>query len=483
MPALKRNRTARRPHLRFKQQAAALSPAATACARSQHKIRDLSLVELAYIKPHPRNARTHSKKQVRQIAASIQAVGFAAPVLLDEDGVLLAGHGRLEAAKLLRLKAIPAIVVDGLSNARKRALLLADNRIAQSAGWDRERLANELIILPDLLIEDGLDITLTGFEPAEIDALLADFADEAADPADTIDPTHFAGPAVSRSGDFWQLGKHRLLCGDARDISHLTRLMGREHAHMAFLDPPYNVRVRDIGGRGQVKHQEFAMASGEMSQSAFTGFLTHTLGTASQASIDGAVHFVCMDWRHIGELVAAGTKVYGAMLNLVTWVKSNAGQGSFYRSQHELIGVFRVGNAPHLNTIELGRHGRSRSNVWKYAGANTFRAGRMDDLRAHPTVKPVALVADAIKDCTQRNQLVLDTFSGSGTTLLAAERVGRQARALEIDPRYVDVAIRRWQAFTGKDAVHIDTGLTFEEAAGAKRNAAPARSIRRNGRP
>jgi 16S rRNA G966 N2-methylase RsmD len=258
--------------------------------------------------------------------------------------------------------------------------------------------------------------------------------------------------------------------------------MGRERAHMAFLDPPYNVRVRDIVGRGQVKHQEFAMASGEMSQPGFTSFLSETLTLAAHASTDGAVHFVCMDWRHIGELVAAGGAVYGAMLNLIAWVKSNAGQGSFYRSQHELIGVFRVGNSPHLNTIDLGRHGRSRSNVWKYAGANTFRAGRMDDLRAHPTVKPIALVADAIKDCTQRNQLVLDLFSGSGTTLLAAERVGRQARAMEIDPRYVDVAIRRWQTFTGRDAVHIDSALTFEEMASSREDSCPPRSQRRSHR-
>jgi 16S rRNA G966 N2-methylase RsmD len=437
------------------------------------------MVALDHIKPHAHNSRTHSKKQIRQIADSIRAVGFTSPVLIDENGVLLAGHGRLEAARLLGLKTIPAILIEGLSEARKRALLLADNRIAQSAGWDRERLASELISLPDLLIDDGLDITLTGFEPAEIDALLADFEDDVADPADTINPTHYAGPAVSQPSDFWQLGKHRLLCGDARETSQLNRLMGRERAHMAFLDPPYNVRVRDIGSRGQVKHQEFVMASGEMSQEAFTAFLTDVLSLAAHASADGAVHFVCMDWRHVGDLVTAGGEAYDAMLNLIVWAKSNAGQGSFYRSQHELIGVFRVGNSPHLNTIELGRHGRSRSNVWKYAGANTFRAGRMDDLRAHPTVKPVALVADAIKDVTQRNHLVLDTFSGSGTTLLAAERVGRQARALEIDPRYVDVAIRRWQAFTGRDAVHIDSGLTFEEVTSDRRDPVPARSNRR----
>ncbi len=431
------------------------------------------------IKSNPRNTRTHSKKQIRQIAASIRELGFAAPVLIDEHNILIAGHGRLEAARSLGMAAIPAIVIEGLSDAKKRALMLADNRIAQSAGWDRERLASELISLPDLLVADNLDITVTGFEPAEIDALLADFEDDATDPADEINPGQLTGPAVSRPDDLWQLGKHRLLCGDARDSSHLDRLMGRERAHMAFLDPPYNVAVSSIVGRGRVKHREFAMASGEMSQEAFTTFLTQTLALAARVSVDGAVHYVCMDWRHIGELVVAGRAVYDSMLNLVTWVKSNAGQGSFYRSQHELIGVFRVGRSPHLNTVELGRHGRSRSNVWKYAGANTFRSGRMDDLRAHPTVKPVSMVADAIKDCTHRNHIVLDTFCGSGTTLLAAERVGRHACGLEIDPRYIDVAIRRWQAFTGKDAVHIETGLIFEELAGGRRDPAPARSIQR----
>jgi DNA modification methylase len=432
---------------------------------SSTRIFPVSAVALDQIKPNPRNTRTHSKKQIRQIADSIQAVGFAAPVLIDEGGVLLAGHGRLEAAKVLGLKEIPAVVVEGLNEARKRVLVLADNRIAQSAGWDRERLADELISLPELLAADGLDISVTGFEPAEIDALLADFGDDIPDPVDDIDPALLSGPPVTRQGDLWQLGKHRLLCGDAREAQHLARLMSGERAHMAFLDPPYNVRVRGVVGRGQIKHQEFAMASGEMALPVFTSFLTQTLTLAAGASVDGAVHFVCMDWRHIGELVQAGRTAYGAMLNLIAWVKSNAGQGSFYRSQHELIGVFRVGESPHLNTIELGRHGRSRSNVWKYAGVNTFRAGRMDDLRAHPTVKPVALVADAIKDCTQRGGIVLDTFSGAGTTLLAAERVGRHARTLEIDPRFVDVAIRRWQAVTGRDAVHSDTGLTFEESA------------------
>jgi DNA modification methylase len=227
---------------------------------------------------------------------------------------------------------------------------------------------------------------------------------------------------VSRPEDLWQLDNHRLLCGDARNPDHLNLLMCREPAAMAFLDPPYNVRIRGVVGRGRAKHDEFAMASGEMTSSEFTAFLTQTLGNAAKVSCDGAVHFVCMDWRHVGELIEVGREVYGEMLNLIVWVKNNAGQGSFYRSQYEVIGVFRVGAARHLNNVQLGRHGRSRSNVWHYAGVNTFRAGRMDELAAHPTVKPVAMVADALKDCTGRGDIVPDTFAGSGTTILSAER-------------------------------------------------------------
>jgi DNA modification methylase len=421
------------------------------------------MVAADQIKPNPHNARTHSKKQIRQIAHSVRAFGFTSPVLIDECNVLIAGHGRLEAARSLGMVSVPAIVIAGLTNAKKRTLMLADNRIPQSAGWNREQLAIELAALPELLLEESLDIELTGFEPAEIDALHADFGDAAIDPADEIHDDCLGGPAVTQASDLWRLGKHRLLCGDARNPDDLTRLLGGERAHMEFFDPPYNVEVRKIVGRGRVKHREFAMASGEMTPDEFIEFLKTTLGAAANVSVDGAVHFVCIDWRHIEELIAAGHSVFGAMLNLIAWVKTNAGQGSFYRSQHELIGVFRVGAAPHLNTIELGRHGRNRTNVWTYAGTNTFGKGRLDDLRAHPTVKPVAMIADAIKDCSRRNEIVLDTFCGSGATLLAAERVGRRGYGLEIAPRFVDVAVRRWQMDTARDAVHAVSGLTFEE--------------------
>jgi DNA modification methylase len=385
-------------------------------------------------------------------------------LIVSEASELIAGHGRWQAAKLLGLSTVPVIIVPGLSPAKRRALAIADNKITENAGWDRERLAVEIPELTGLLSAEGLDVSILGFEPVEIDQLQTDFEPDSSYPQDVVDAAWFEMPPVSRLGDLWTLGNHRLLCGDARRSDHISKLMMSCRADMAFLDPPYNLRIGGVVGRGKTKHSEFAMASGEMSATDFMRFLNAILDAAASVSRDGAVHFVCMDWRHITELMAAAKPIYGDAINLAVWVKSNAGQGSFYRSQHELIGVFRVGDSPHLNNIELGRHGRSRSNVWHYAGVNAFRAGRMDELRSHPTTKPTALVADCIKDCTRRGDIVLDTFSGSGTTIMATERVGRHARALEIEPRFVDIAIRRWHAFSRRDAIH-ESGLSFEEIA------------------
>jgi DNA modification methylase len=362
----------------------------------------------------------------------------------------------------------------GLSDAEKRALAIADNKIATNAGWDRSLLAAELGELASLLPEFNLDLEITGFEPAEIDGLMADFGDSERDPGD--EPCELAGQPVSRKGDIWQCGGHRLLCGDACNPSHLTTLMGRDRATMVFADPPYNVRIATTLGRGKIKHREFARASGEMSWSEFKGFLEQWLRLAAKSSEDGSIHFICMDWRHLSEMHSAGEEVFGPLQNLVVWNKTNAGQGSFYRSQHELIFVYKNGDAAHLNNIELGRHGRNRSNVWTYAGVNTFRSGRLDDLSVHPTVKPVALVADAIKDSSRRGDIVLDPFMGSGTTLLAAERVGRRAYGVEIDPLYVDAAIRRWQDFTKLDAILVATGQTFNEVAALRASAKSRRA-------
>jgi DNA modification methylase len=414
------------------------------------------------LRPSKRNARTHSKKQIQQIAASIRQFGWTSPIVVDEYGNIIAGHGRFAASADLRLKRLPTIVVSGLSDAEKRALALADNKIGDNAGIDRNLLAAELGELAALLPSINLDISITGFEPAEIDLLMGDLVDPEHDAADDLSPIVEDQP-ITRRSDLWLLGIHRLYCGDARDDKDLRELMAKDRAAMIFTDPPYNVKIGSVQGRGKIKHREFAHASGEMSRVQFTEFLTTTLSHATKYSINGSLHFVCMDWRHIGELLDAGRLIYSDVKNICVWVKTNAGQGSFYRSQHEMVVVFKNGDAGHQNNVELGRHGRHRSNVWTYAGANTFRTGRLDDLSIHPTVKPIALVADAMRDCTRRDDVVLDLFMGSGTTILAAEKIGRRAYGLEIDPAYVDAAIRRWQTFTGRDATLKAGGKTFDE--------------------
>lgn len=397
----------------------------------------------ASLTPDPRNARTHSKRQVDQIASSIREFGFTNPILIDPDGVLIAGHGRLLAAKAMNLAEVPTIELAGLSDPQKRALRLADNKIALSAGWDLDILKVELAELSSLDID--LDLTVTGFSTGELDVLLNDNED----PDDDQIPAVPAEPRT-KLGDIWVLGDHRIGCGDSRDADFLQEIVGKGvRIDAAFLDPPYNVR---INGHANAKgrHREFAMASGEMSEEAFRTFLADTLGAAAKVSRSGAVHFVCMDWRHMDDVSVVGRSVYGELLNLCVWNKSNAGMGSLYRSKHELVFIYRVGSEPHFNAVELGRHGRNRTNVWDYASVNSLAGSRREDLALHPTVKPTALVADAIQDVTRRGELVLDTFLGSGTTLIAAERCGRKFRGIDIDPAYVDVAIERWVTMTGK---------------------------------
>jgi DNA modification methylase len=392
--------------------------------------------------PDPRNARTHPKRQIEQLRASIEAFGFTNPILADPDGRIIAGHGRLQAARAMGLDEVPTIILSGLSEAQKRALRIADNKIALNAGWDLEILQKELGELASIDVD--IDPALTGFSTGEIDVILSG----AADPDDEVIPPV---PETSRTrpGDIWILGEHRVGCGDGRNAVYLQRVIGEgARADAAFLDPPYNVR---IGGHAVAagSHREFTMASGEMGEAEFRTFLADTLGAAARLSRDGAVHFVCMDWRHMDSVSAVGASVYGERLNLCIWNKSNAGMGSLYRSKHELIFVYRVGTAPHLNMVELGKHGRNRTNVWDYASVNSMRGSRREDLNLHPTVKPTGLVADALQDVTRHGDLVLDIFLGSGTTLLAAERIGRRFRGLDIDPAYVDVAIERWSARTG----------------------------------
>lgn len=417
------------------------------------------------LKPYAGNARTHSAKQITQIAASIRQFGFTNPVLVDGASGIVAGHGRVAAARQLGMTEVPVIELAHLSEAERRAYVIADNRLAELAGWDRDILAIELQALSEMDLD--FDLEITGYETAELDLLLDGPAADQTDPDDDIAGMK-TGPAVTRPGDIWLLGKHRLICGDARHPDTFTALMESDRAKAVFTDPPYNVKIGGhVCGSGAIQHREFAMASGEMDVAGFTAFLGSTLGAMADVSVDGAIHFVCMDWRHMGELRSAGDKVYSELKNLVVWKKSNGGMGTFYRSQHELVFVYKVGTAPHTNTFGLGDTGRYRTNVWDYPGVNSFGANQKD-LALHPTVKPVALVADAIKDVTKRGEIVLDGFGGSGTTLIAAERTGRVARLVELDPLYCDVICRRYEARTGRPAQLCGTEQIFSDVAIAR---------------
>ncbi|MDQ8699205.1 DNA methyltransferase [Hyphomicrobium sp. LHD-15] len=424
------------------------------------------------LKAADRNARTHSVKQIGQIAESIRSFGFVNPVLVDQAGRIVAGHGRVEAARKLGIATVPVLCLTHLSDAELRAYALADNRLAELSGWDKETLSVELAELAT--INCNFDMSVTGFDHAEID-LVIQTREKTCDPQDEVPEVPAADEIVSRIGDLWVLGQHRVICGDARDVAVVRRLMGRDRARMVFTDPPYNVPIDGhVSGLGRERHRDFACASGEMSAGEFTKFLETVLGNLASLSGNGSLHYVCMDWRHLSEMTNAGASVYTELKNMCVWNKTNGGMGSFYRSKHELVFVYKHGKASHTNNVELGRFGRYRSNVWEYAGVNTWRKGRDKDLKDHPTVKPVLLVADAIQDASNRGDLVLDGFGGSGTTLIAAERVGRRARLVELEPKYVDVTIRRWEKSTGQKAVHAETGLLF----GAKVNGARRRSQR-----
>jgi DNA modification methylase len=424
------------------------------------------------LKMNPRNARTHSDKQVAQIVASIVEHGPTNPILADPDRTILAGHGRWPALKKLGYETVPVITLHGLSEKQKRALMLADNKIALNAGWDEERLRIELA---ELSVDLDFDIGVTGFGTAEIDLILGEPVAKT-DPADAQIEPDDVKVVVSQPGDLWQLARHRLYCGDALVPESYRTVLGSEQAQMVLTDAPYNLKIRgNVSGLGAVQHDEFKMASGELSEAQFVTFLRTFLSRIAEVAVDGAIVEVFMDWRHMREILLAAEAVLGKPINLCVWNKTNGGMGSLFRSKHELIFVFKKGTAPHINNVELGKHGRWRTNVWDYAGANTFRRGRDQDLEDHPTVKPTAMIADAILDCSKRGGIILDPFGGSGTVILAAERTGRQARAIELDPKFVDVAIKRWQRLGKGDAMLIETGETFAEVAARRRQDGPVR--------
>ncbi|WP_369722553.1 site-specific DNA-methyltransferase [Bradyrhizobium sp. LLZ17] len=410
-------------------------------------------VRIDELKPLGQQTRRHAKGQIGKLAASLQEFGFVLPIVVDAKRRVVSGWALVAAARQLGLDEVPVVTLHDLNEVQLRMLRLALNRLSEDATWDMPGLRVELTEL--LALEPKVELQLTGFSIGQIDLLLSD-----ADDLEDALPPRDRGPAVSKPGDLWLLDQHRLICADARQAESYARLMQGEHARMMFADPPYNVAIDgNASGKGRTKHPDFAMASGEMSLAEFEAFLAAFCALACEHAVDGSLHFICMDWRGMGQLLNATRPIYDQQLNLCVWNKPRAGLGSFYRSKHELVFVFKKGRAPHLNNVELGRNGRNRCNVWDHQ--NSWTGSPKSKLALHPTVKPVALIADAIRDCTNEHDIVLDPFGGAGTTLIAAERTRRRARLLELDPGYVDVTIRRWQHLTGKVAVHAESGEPF----------------------
>jgi DNA modification methylase len=415
------------------------------------------------ITPNPRNPRKHSSRQIKKLARIISKQGFNVPLLIDRHGNLLAGHARYEACIKLGFTEVPTICLEHLNEHEALAFVLADNRLAELSEWDDKLLAEHL---KDLSLVLDFDLELSGFEIGEIDLRIDDLKPVAATGEDPADELPAAGPKITQTGDLWILGWHRILCASALEASAYALLCDKSRAAIVFTDPPYNVRIKgNVSGLGAIRHRDFIMASGELDPFEFTAFLSRTFKLLAHYSSDGSIHFICMDWRHMGELLSAGREAYDELKNLCVWVKNNGGMGSFYRSRHELVFVFKHGRAPHRNNVQLGQFGRNRTNVWEYPGIAAFgRSGEEGNLLAiHPTVKPVALIADAIMDASARGEIVLDSFLGSGTTVIAAERTGRRCYGLELDSTYVDTIVRRWQSYTGERARHAATGRFFDE--------------------
>ena len=440
---------------------------ATAPSGSASSLPELQIANLPpeRLRRSPNNARTHSKKQLKQIVRSIERFGFVNPVLISDDCEIIAGHGRVEAAKMLGLKEMATVRLSNLSPAERRAYMITDNRLAELAGWDRDLLASELKGLLELQFDD---IELTGFSLGEIDDLLDEAAENKAEQLgreDELPPNSLQGPAVSRTGDLWVLGPRRLLCGDARDLTSYQFLLEGKQADLVLTDGPFNVAIEGKGcAHDRVGERNIAAASAEMSEDQFIALLTAFLQRTKENAKDGAILFVFTDWRHLYELITASREVGLARTDIVVWAKggaAGAAKGSFYRCRHQLVLVFKNGDPVQTNTREPGQHGRRRTNIWDYAAVGSLPA--RTDLALHPLAKPTALVADAIRDVTGRGAIVLDPFAGTGTTIIAAEKTGRLGRAIERDPRYCDLIIRRWQQYTGKAARLVGSDLTFED--------------------
>ena len=436
--------------------------------------RDLNpkLTDVSSLKPLGRETRKHPAAQLRKLQSSLEQFGIVLPVIVDAERRVVAGWGLVLAARKMALLQIPAVTIDDLDESRLRLLRLALNRLGEESSWDFDALALEFADILEIGID--VDLQLSGFEMGEIDVA---FARCAGDEEDDLPPLDEISTPVTKLDDLWLLDEHRLLCGDALTPESYRRLLGDERAQMVFTDPPWNIPIAgNVSGLGAVKHDDFVMACGEMSAAEFEAFLRTALGNAATHSVDGSIHYVCMGWSKMRELLAATDTIYSELKNLCVWCKPNGGMGSLYRSRHELVFVFKQGLAPHINNIELGRYGRNRSNLWDYPSQNVLNRTSKSKLALHPTPKPVGLVADAIRDCSHRNGIILDPFGGAGSTLIAAERTGRRACLIELEPRFVDATIKRWQKLTGKTAVNSATGAHFSPESKTTSNGSAASS-------
>ncbi len=420
-------------------------------------------LKVADIHGYEHNAKTHPESQVQQIISSITKFGFNNPILIDENNEIIAGHGRFMAAQAMNLETVPTVKLSHLTDAQKRAYRLADNKIAENGGWNKELLSLEIKDLEKICLNDNFVIQDIGFNDAELDSIV-NFTD-----AKVINQKTNAVPfipedeIISKPGDIWQLGKHRIICGNSLNPKTFAKLFENDKANMVLQDPPYNVKIDGhVCGSGTVKHKEFAMASGEMTTNEFTKFLETNFNLCKQYSKDGSLHYNFMDWRHILEITTAGQSVFDKFINMCVWGKTSGGMGSLYRSQHELCFIFQNGKESHNNNVQLGKYGRYRTNVWQYAGVNTFGKHKQDGIM-HPTVKPVEMLKDAMLDVSKRGDIVLDSFLGSGSTLIACQQSGRICYGIEYEPLYIDTTIRRFQNLFGIDAINLSIGKTYNE--------------------
>lgn len=425
-------------------------------------------LSVTWVKPdsltlYERRARQHTKKKLKKLRTSLAEFGWTTPLIVDETNMVLCGAGRLTVALEDNLDLVPVIRIEHMSEAQKRAYIIADNRIAEEATYSRELLRDELAGL----IELGYDAELTGFDTLEIDTLLS-FDEEPAD-EDNVELGDEAARPVSRLGDLWHIGEHRALCGDARDRAAYERLLSGSLAQLIITDPPFGCAIAaNVSGLGKVKHEDFIMGAGEQSLPEFAQTLLRpAFRNMASFAAAGAIAFVYTDWRALPHMYDAALGVFHEQKNLIVWAKSNAGMGTFYRSAHELVLAYKISPGKHLNNFGLGEGGRHRSNVWSYPGANTFRKGRMQDLLEHSTVKNKAMFADAIRDCSKRGGIVLDPFLGSGTTLVACAKTGRAGRGIELDPKYMDVILRRVAEATGCEPM-LDGVTPLSEVAAAR---------------